>query len=372
MIRVNDKWLRIFLFLLPSSLFLYDILISANPNKNANIIYILTVLAVCEISRMLVYRSRSWFKSPHKKLKRLSTLLPVGFVTIGIIFVISKALRNYLAFGQHGMQVKDGFAIHINEKQVELGLVGASFLYGVLVFMVLFLIYEQVYHFARLKHMEKEGEKLEKARLQAELQQLKGIVNPHFLFNNLNSLSSLISEDPQRADDFLNELTRVFRYMLRNNEMELTSLAQELEFIHSYFHLLQTRYGNGIQMQLRIDEACHNALLPPLTMQLLVENAVKHNRVNKDEPLVIEIFSNEEKKLVVRNNLLVRKNQMESTGIGLKSINSRYYLLKHEALTIEQDQHYFSVIVPLIPPVEKFEDALPAKTRKSLLSYGTS
>ncbi len=370
MIRVNDKWLRIFLFLLPSSLFLYDILMSGNPDKNANIIYILTVLAVCEISRMLVYRSRTWFNPPYRKLKRLSTLLPVGFVSVGVIFVISKALRNYLAFGQHGMQMQEGFAIHVNEKQVELGLVGASFLYGVLVFMILFLIYEQVYHFARLRHMEHEGEKLEKARLQAELQQLKGIVNPHFLFNNLNSLSSLISEDPQRADDFLNELTRVFRYMLRNNEMELTSLAQELDFIHSYFHLLQTRYGKGIQMQLRIDEECHNALLPPLTLQLLVENAVKHNRVDKDEPLVIEIFSNAEKKLVVRNNLLVRKNQMESTGIGLKSINSRYYLLKHEALTIEQDHDYFSVVVPLIPPVEKFEDAHPARKSQWPLAFG--
>lgn len=372
MIRVNDKWLRIFLFLLPASLFLYDIIMSGNPNKNANLIYILTVLAVCETSRLLVYRSRTWFQQPYKKFKRIATLLPLGFVVTGLIFVVSKGLRNFLAYGQHGMQVQEGFAIHVNEKQVELGLVGASFLYGILVFMILFLVYEQVYHFARLRHMEKEGEKLEKARLQAELQQLKGIVNPHFLFNNLNSLSSLISEDPQRADDFLNELTRVFRYMLRNNEMELTSLAQELEFIHSYFHLLQTRYGKGIQMQIRIDEACHNALLPPLTLQLLVENAVKHNRVNKDEPLVIEIFSNEAKRLVVRNNLLVRKNQMESTGIGLKSINSRYFLLKHEPLTIQQDAEYFSVIVPLIPPVEKFTEEIPSRKARSLLPFTSS
>lgn len=247
------------------------------------------------------------------------------------------------------MDANTGFILHFNNESIKLGLVASSALYGMMGFLLLLGVYELAYHFAKLRYTEKERDRLEKEKLQAELQQLKGIVNPHFLFNNLNSLSSLISENPSQAEDFLDELTRVFRYLLKNNEIELTTLSQELGFINSYFHLLQTRYGKGIVMSTDISKDCESCLLPPLTLQLLVENAVKHNRVHKDEPLIIEIFSNDDKKLIVRNNLMVREQRMESTGIGLKSINSRFKLLNHSPLTIKKDNGYFDVIIPLIP-----------------------
>jgi sensor histidine kinase YesM len=350
LITVNDKWLRMLLVAIPSGLFLFNFLTGNSRSLQANVVYILTTLLVCESSRFLIYRSRGWFKKPYRNGKRLGVLLPSGIALVSILFFFSKAWRNYLAFGVIDSALNPGvFTLQMNERQVGVGLIGSSLIYGLLTFLLLLGIYELAYHFARLRQAERERDRFEREKLQAELQQLKGIVNPHFLFNNLNSLSSLISEDPAQAEAFLDELTKVFRYLLRNNDTELTTLAQELQFMHSYYHLLQTRYGRAISMEINIDPACESFLLPPLTLQLLVENAVKHNRVHKEAPLRIELFSDGANGLVVRNNLSVREQHIESTGIGLRSINSRYNLLNHEPLTIRKEEGFFCVVIPLIP-----------------------
>jgi hypothetical protein len=345
---VNDKWLRILLIALPCGLFLYDFLVSDNASLRANIIYIVTVILTCEGIRYLFYRSIQWFKGSYKNPKRLFAITPLGILYLSLLFLISKALRNYIAYGDFGMDAGLGTNLYINNEQIKMGLAAMSILYGTLTFFFLFGIYELAYHFARLRHTEKERDRLEKEKLQAELQQLKGIVNPHFLFNNLNSLSSLISENPTQAEKFLDDLTKVFRYLLRNNETELTSLGEEMQFLKSYYALLQTRYGQAISMQIDIDPVYESYLLPPLTLQLLVENAVKHNRVQKENPLRIELFNDTNNRLLVRNNLLSREKSVESTGIGLRSIHSRYRLLNHELPKIEKGADFFCVIIPLI------------------------
>lgn len=349
MIKVNDTWLRILLIVVPSALFLYNYAIGSAATGQANIIYLLTVLLVCEGSRYLIYRSRNWFTRRHKKFQRLLTLIPLGVAGVSVLFIASKAWRNQIAFGDSAVDVNMGFTLHLNDRQVQLGLVGSSVIYAVLTFLILLWIYELAYHYARLSHTEKERDRLEKEKLQAELQQLKGIVNPHFLFNNLNSLSALISESPAQAEEFLNELTKVFRYLLRTNETNLTTLEQELQFLDSYFHLLQTRYGGAITMQVDIDPEYRSFLLPPLTLQLLVENAVKHNRLLKEVPLRIELFSEGDHRLVIRNNLSPREQKMESTGIGLRNIHHRYTLLNGEGPVIRKEHGHFSVVIPLIP-----------------------
>jgi two-component system, LytTR family, sensor kinase len=352
LIKVNDKWLRISILALPSCLFLYNYFKAGNATFQANGIYILTVLIVCEGSRYLIYQSRTWFTQPYKKAKRLLALLPPGIAFVALVFALSKALRNYIAFGNTGLNANQGITLHFENEQVNLGLIGTALLNGTLTFLVLLGIYELAYHFARLQHTERERDRLEKEKLQAELQQLKGIVNPHFLFNNLNSLSSLISENPVQAEAFLDELTKVFRYLLRTNETVLTTVGQELQFMNSYYHLLQTRYGKGIEMQVTVDARFEAYLLPPLTLQLLVENAVKHNRVQKENPLQIDIYSDATNRLIVRNNLSKRENSIESTGIGLRSINSRYKLLGQEGPTIQQEGQFFCVLLPLIPAAD--------------------
>jgi len=337
-------------------------------NLQANVIYILTVILICEGSRFLFYSSRRWFTGSFKNVKRLSVMIPAGILFVAPIFVISKALRNYITYGEFGMGASIGSMVYVNDQQVKMGVIAVSVIYATLTFLLLLAIYELAYHLARLRHTERQRDRLEKEKLHAELQHLKGIVNPHFLFNNLNSLSSLISENPGKAEDFLNELTKVFRYLLRNNETELTTLGEELQFLNSYYSLLETRYGKGITMNLMIDSAYESFLLPPLTLQLLVENAVKHNRVQKEDPLRIELFVEKDNLLVVRNNLSLRDHNVESTGIGLRNINSRYKLLEHQPPIIEKNDGFFLVIIPLIPSV----DSLPAAHAKPIMGAVTA
>ena len=193
-----------------------------------------------------------------------------------------------------------------------------------------------------------ESEQLKKVNLQSRLDGLKDQVNPHFLFNSLNSLSSLISEDPKKASKFLDELSKVYRYLLRNNEEGLTTLTAELQFVRSYFHLLKTRYGDGIDIKINVDAACMNAQIPPLTLQLLIENAVKHNVILKEKPLQIEIVAINDGKLLVKNCLQRKLVKMPSTKIGLNNIMSKYKLLNQPQIDIMETNEEFIVAVPLI------------------------
>jgi LytS/YehU family sensor histidine kinase len=251
------------------------------------------------------------------------------------------------------LHADQGFRITMNDTIFTYGVLGLSTSYAVIIFIFLLPVYETFHYFARLETAEKHQAYLEKEKLKAELNLLKGIVNPHFLFNNLNSLSSLISENPAQAEIFLDELTKVFRYLLRSHQNELTPLTSELELMQSYFHLLQTRFGKAIQLNLQIDASFHSLLLPPLTLQLLVENAVKHNHYHKDHPLLIEIFTQGTHQLIVRNTFRKKEGRaVESTGIGLSSINSRYLMLERQGLHMEQSNDWYTVIVFLIAPSE--------------------
>jgi sensor histidine kinase YesM len=195
-----------------------------------------------------------------------------------------------------------------------------------------------------------EAENLKKENLQSQLEGLKDQVNPHFLFNSLNSLSSLINEDPQKAEKFLDEMSKVYRYLLRTNEDGLTTLDSEMQFIQSYFHMLKTRYGDGVWMETQIDDHYLGYHLPPLTLQMLVENAVKHNMILKDSPLKILIMTTNSGRLIVSNNLQRKDRMVASNKIGLANIVNKYRLMKKEEISIRDDGKEFAVVVPLIQP----------------------
>ena len=197
-----------------------------------------------------------------------------------------------------------------------------------------------------------ESEQLKKENLQSQLEGLKGQVNPHFLFNSLNSLSSLIGDDPEKAEKFLDEMSKVYRYLLRTNEDGLTSLDSEMQFINSYFHLLKTRYGDSLALDTRISDKYRNYQIPPLTLQMLVENAVKHNVILKDSPLHIMIMTTNSGKLVVSNNLQRKDRQVSSNRVGLTNIVKKYRLMKKEEISVRDDGKEFAVVVPLIQPSE--------------------
>ncbi|RAJ97461.1 7TM protein involved in diverse intracellular signaling [Larkinella arboricola] len=210
------------------------------------------------------------------------------------------------------------------------------------------LIREREQYLRRQLEADLTVQQLKQQFTEAQMRALQSQVNPHFLFNSLNTLSALIDENPQQATDYVDELSSVYRYLLRAGDSELTSLSVELNFIRSYLHLLKTRYGQSICTEIAVADTFQDALLPPLTLQLLVENAVKHNRALLEEPLTIRIGTTEVGHLVVENNIQRRAVRVESNGVGLSNITDKYRLLNHPTPRIEEANGWFRVTLPLL------------------------
>ncbi|GAB3319479.1 histidine kinase [Larkinella ripae] len=193
-----------------------------------------------------------------------------------------------------------------------------------------------------------EAEQLKKENLQSQLDSLKAQINPHFLFNSLSTLSSLVSEDARQAERFIEELASVYRYVLQTNEQPLTTLDNELSMIRAYFNLLQMRFGRSVELDVDIDERLYGFLVPPLTLQLLVENAVKHNVALPNKPLLIRIYTDEVNNLFIVNTLRKKPNPVFSNQTGLANIRAKYRLLKQPEVVIRQTEECFQVMIPLI------------------------
>ena len=221
-------------------------------------------------------------------------------------------------------------------------------LVGIAVNLIFETLYESDYMLNKYKETVLEKQAMQQAALQQEFETLKGQVNPHFLFNCFNTLSSLIAEDKGKADLFLEELSKVYRYLLRNNEDGLSTVANEIKFVESYYQLLLTRHGEAVQININIDKRYDPYLMPSLTLQLLVENVVKHNVLSKNKPLIIDIFTTAGNKLVVNNNLQRRSVKVPSNKVGLENIRAKYDLLKQKGFQVLEDKNNFTVILPLI------------------------
>ena len=213
-------------------------------------------------------------------------------------------------------------------------------------------MFEAIYYYSHFSQAELEKDALRRANLQSRFDSLKGQVKPHFLFNSLNTLSSLITKDALKAEQFVEELSNVYRFLLRSNQQELTSLKDELEFIGSYLHLLTTRFGDNLRVDMHIDEKYYSYLLPPLTLQLLVENAVKHNVISSEAPLQLKIFTTESDRLHVVNNLQKKTREVFSEKVGLQNIMDKYQLLRQPAVEVKETVTEFMVLIPLIKAEE--------------------
>ncbi|KAA3438804.1 sensor histidine kinase [Rufibacter hautae] len=229
-----------------------------------------------------------------------------------------------------------------------------SYLYSIgmtLFFCQLIAIaYESTYYLDQWKQSLRITEELKKRNLQSQLESLKNQVSPHFLFNSLNSLSGLIEEDPKRALRFVDELSHIYRYLLQSNDKELISLREELAFIEAYFYLLQTRFEKGVSLSIDLSPDLNAFLIPPLTLQILVENAVKHNILSEASPLQIRIYADDTNHLVVENNLQKRKATVHSNKMGLVNVAAKYHLLNQAEIAIQETDAVFKIQVPLISP----------------------
>lgn len=263
----------------------------------------------------------------------------VFFIILIFLFVMAPSVLIILF-------VYDQFAIlgySLTTEDIKMAL-----LIGFIVNIIFETLWEVIYIINKYKENLAENAVLEQMSMSLEFENLKGQVNPHFLFNCFNTLSSLITEDKQEAEKFLDELSKVYRYLLKNNEEGLATLESELKFIQSYYRLLKTRHGEALQLQTEIDKKYNNYLLPSLSLQLLVENAVKHNVVSRQQPLMIEIFTTTGNQLVVNNNLQCKLKKETSTQIGLKNIAMKYRLLQQNGFQVVEGDKNYMVVLPLI------------------------
>ena len=208
---------------------------------------------------------------------------------------------------------------------------------------------EGIYRFENWKANLKETEELKVAYKQSQLIGLKSQVNPHFLFNSLNSLSGLIQEDTEKAETFLDEMSKVYRYMLRNDEDPLVKLSTELQFITSYFSLMKARYCEAVQLTININEADTEKMLPPLSLQVIIENALYQNKTGKTCPLWISIESGNESNVIIKNNVQ-RKIITEATDqeTGLDNLVKKYELMGKLPVEIRETGNERIIILPLI------------------------
>jgi len=216
----------------------------------------------------------------------------------------------------------------------------------VLVVTLLNVIHFAKYSLNKWRENALRATKLEKEKSQVQFDNLKNQLNPHFLFNSLTSLDSLIHENPTLASEFLRQLSKVFRYVLQNKEKVLVSLETESNFIKNYVALLQTRFGESLCINFNISADVLDQQIAPVTLQILIENALKHNIINQANPLIINIF-NQEQYLIIENAIQLKKQVETSNGQGLNNLKSLYSFLSFKEVLIEQNE-VFRVKIPLI------------------------
>lgn len=216
-------------------------------------------------------------------------------------------------------------------------------------------VYTGEYFLRRWQNARLEAERLKRESMEARFEALKTQLDPHFLFNNLNTLVYLVEDNPQ-AVAFVENLSLVYRYILQNRDKTVVPLADELRLARAYMFLLQQRFGEGLYVDITIPDHLHEQQIPPLTLQLLLENAVKHNTVSRANPLHIRLTVDASGQLVVENNRqpkLAANGQarpVDGAGIGLKNIENRYQLLHQPPPTVTETNGYFTVQLPLIQP----------------------
>lgn len=219
---------------------------------------------------------------------------------------------------------------------------------SLLITLLIIAIYESSYFLSKWKQALFKTEELKRENIISQFETLKSQVNPHFLFNSLNTLTVLIEENPTTAVRFVNQLSQVYRYVIQSKEKELTDLKTELDFTASYLFLLQNRFEKNLQIDSAIPANFHGKKIAPLCLQMLIENAIKHNVVSSDRPLKIEIYLEGEDYIAVKNNLQLKHFSEENNGIGLPNIINRYSLLTEKEVKIVVTDTEFKVSLPLL------------------------
>lgn len=203
--------------------------------------------------------------------------------------------------------------------------------------------------FANWRQVAIDAERLKKESAEARYDNLKNQVNPHFLFNSLNALTNLVYQDQDKAVKFIKQLSEVYRYVLASRDKEVVQLEEEIHFLYSYVFLQQIRFGDKLKISIELLDV--KSMVAPLALQMLVENAIKHNEISEDHPLVIRVYSRD-KKIIIENSLRRKAVLAEdSPGLGLQNIKKRYEFLTEHKVEVIEAEGKFIVVIPMIEVV---------------------
>lgn len=221
-----------------------------------------------------------------------------------------------------------------------------ALIYSVVNIIVMAILEAWIY-FNESRQAKQMAENLQEELSQIKFEVLKSQINPHFMFNSLNVLSGLINKDVVKAQQFIDEFSQIYRYVLETIEQPVTTLGKELDFMRSYLFLQQIRYGENLTFSVNIPAEILQLALPPLSLQVVLENSIKHNIVNESKPLKIEMYS-EDFLLVVKNNIQPKISSAVSTGLGLKNLVKRYALICKTEPEFYVDAKHYIAKLPLI------------------------
>ena len=288
------------------------------------------------ILRAVTVELRARYDREEDTLKRVALMLVTSLVVIFLVELVADRLIGAIAppeIARLFSSVPKAFATAV------------SFVLCALVLAV----YESIFFFTKFRQSRLEQERLERANVQSQLAALKQQVNPHFLFNSLNTLTTLIPEDTALATRFVQRLSAVYRRLLEYRHESLIPLSDELTALEDYLFLLRARFEDKLRVEINGRATAADRLLPPLTLQLLVENAIKHNVVSTARPLTVRIDITADY-VTVSNNLQERPRAAAGTGVGQANITQRYRLLSDRPVRVERAEDRYRVAVPLLTP----------------------
>lgn len=284
------------------------------------------------------------FNDPSRRITLWHVLLSFLFIYAGAIFL--GELSRMLVFSRStGLVARSHAVVYAITHPMR------DFVTAIVVFSSSYAMY-----LLRRQHlMTVENQKLATENARSQYESLKSQLNPHMLFNSLNTLSVLVDESPDKAKNYIHELSSVLRYSLQESGNRTVDLAQEMAYTDAYIYLQKMRYEDSLQFNICISDTARTRRLPPMSLQLLIENAVKHNRVSSKMPLAISIVTETDDWLVVRNHIQPRFSTSPSEGvrIGLYNLDTRYKLLYGRGIVVERNSETFCVRLPLIRPGEE-------------------
>lgn len=283
-----------------------------------------------EGNRAIVMNMRRWYPHNEQTARRLMLQLPIA-----VAFTVGSSLLIYYLFELFGVIICDS----VNEKMM-------STVVNLIPTLFVLSIYESAYFFEEWKRNFQRSETLAKENIRSQFEALKSQLDPHFLFNSLNTLAALIDDENEPAQTYLEQLSDVYRYVLVSQQQETVPLHEELAFVDSYVYLNKTRFRDNLIVRNELPQEAMHRPVPPLSIQILVENAIKHNVVSRDKPLTLRLSMDAQGYITVENNVQ-KKNVLEkSTKIGLQNMINRYALLTSEKVEVLHTADVFSVRIP--------------------------